>query len=284
MTTYGLDYSWGRPDLDQVVAQGYKFVIRYLSYDNTGKNLTYGEAQDILNHGLGLVSNWEYGAKDVLLGYDRGYSDALEGARMHSDCGGSPDDPIYFSVDWDAKESEQATINDYMRGAADAIGKERVGMYAGYYPLCRAFDAGVISWGWQTYAWSGGNWDDRAHLRQVQNGVVVGGADCDINETDAASFGQWFDEGSFAMSAEQVWSFVPADTSDFPNPYGYNAMQIVQGTNTAAWKAVSIGEDILARLDSGPADLLTFARDLGIRVEELTNELKKLNAKLGAPA
>lgn len=281
MTTCGLDYSWGRPDLNEVVADGYEFVIRYLSYDNTGKNLTYGEAQDILAAGLGLVSNWEYGAKDVMKGYSRGYSDALEAARLHSECGGPADAPIYFSVDWDASEAEQETINYYMRGCADAIGLGRVGMYSGYWPLCRAFDAGVISWGWQTYAWSGGKWDERAHLRQVQNGVVVGGADCDINETGTQSFGQWFDDGSFTMSAEAVWGFVPLNTPDFPNPYGYNAMQIIQGTNAAAWKAVSIGEQILARLDSGPADLLTFARDLGVRVEELTSELKKLNAKLG---
>jgi hypothetical protein len=39
------------------------------------------------------------------------------------------------------------------------IGRARVGLYAGYYVIKRAFDAKKITWGWQTHAWSGGHWD-----------------------------------------------------------------------------------------------------------------------------
>jgi len=34
----------------------------------------------------------------------------------------------------------------------------------------RLFDDGKIAYGWQTYAWSYGNWDGRAQLRQRRIG------------------------------------------------------------------------------------------------------------------
>jgi hypothetical protein len=36
----GLDFSWHKPSIPAIKAGGYSFVIRYLSYDHTGKNLT----------------------------------------------------------------------------------------------------------------------------------------------------------------------------------------------------------------------------------------------------
>ncbi|MFI2206441.1 hypothetical protein ACH47Z_37915 [Streptomyces sp. NPDC020192] len=51
------------------------------------------------------------------------------------------------------------------------------------------------AWGWQTYAWSGGNWDSRAQLRQVQNDITVAGHDADLDQAMAADFGQWGGKG-----------------------------------------------------------------------------------------
>ena len=68
-------------------------------------------------------------------------------------------------------------------------GVARTGAYGGYYVIQRLFDAGKIKWGWQTYAWSGGQWDSRAQLRQVQNGIAGGQMDEDTSEAD--DFGQW---------------------------------------------------------------------------------------------
>ena len=64
------------------------------------------------------------------------------------------------------------------------------------YPVQRLFNAGKITWGWQTYAWSGGQWDSRAQLRQVQNGMTVDGAACDRDEAWASDFGQWGASGT----------------------------------------------------------------------------------------
>ncbi len=52
----------------------------------------------------------------------------------------------------------------------------------------RLFDGGKITWGWQTYAWSGGNWDSRAQVRQVQNDIP-GGCCPTRTKRSAADFG-----------------------------------------------------------------------------------------------
>ena len=58
----GIDYSFGRPELDTVKAQGYTFVIRYLAQQGGGKVITPQEAAQIRAHGLALVLVYEQGA------------------------------------------------------------------------------------------------------------------------------------------------------------------------------------------------------------------------------
>jgi hypothetical protein len=99
---------------------------------------------------------------------------------------------IYFApCDYDAPEADQGKINAYLDGAAGIIGRARLGFYGGYWPLKRAFDAGKMTYGWQTYAWSGGNVDPRAQLYQYRNGQRLGPAEVDFDDARAADFGQW---------------------------------------------------------------------------------------------
>jgi hypothetical protein len=187
----GIDYSWGRPRPSAVVAAGYTFVCRYVSWSTSGKNLTRSEANALRAAGLDIVTNWEYEPSEALDGYNAGARNATEAHRQAVACGMPADRPIYFSVDFDPTSGQQSAINSYFDGVASVIGRARTGAYGGYGAIDRLFDAGKIRWGWQTYAWSGGNWDSRAKLRQVQNGITVDGADCDRNEAHAADFGQW---------------------------------------------------------------------------------------------
>jgi hypothetical protein len=185
----GVDYSWARPSPAGLRAQGYTFVCRYLSYDTTGKNLSRSEADALIGAGLDIVSNWEQAADDALGGYNTGVSDAQAAAQQAAATGAPTDRPIYFSVDFDAAPSDQAAINAYFDGVASVIGRGRTGAYGGYYVIQRLFDAGKITWGWQTYAWSGGQWEPRAQLRQVQNGIA--GGQEDLDQAVAVDFGQW---------------------------------------------------------------------------------------------
>ncbi len=187
---YGVDYAWGRPSLSGLKADGYEFVVRYLSYDTTGKNLSPGEAQAIIGAGLDVVSNLEWGAQDALQGYNLGVQHA-QAADSQARADGMPSGrPIYFSIDFDAQPSQQGAINAYFDGVASVIGRDRTGAYGGYGVISRLFDDGKIAWGWQTYAWSYGQWDSRAHLRQIQNGIGPGG-EMDKDQAMTADFGQW---------------------------------------------------------------------------------------------
>ena len=200
----GLDFAWSRPSVADILAGGYSFVCRYLSYDTTGKNLTKAEADSYRAAGIDVCSNWEYATGAPLNGHAQGVSDATEGQRQHLACGGDPAAPIYFSVDFDVSQAQQPVVNDYLRGCASVLGLARVGAYGGYWVIKRCFDASVITYGWQTYAWSAGQWDPRAHVRQVLNGINVGGADCDRNEAQKDYFGQWRGDDMTPEQAQQL--------------------------------------------------------------------------------
>jgi peptidoglycan hydrolase-like protein with peptidoglycan-binding domain len=187
----GIDYAWSnpKPNMSTLKSLGVGFIARYLSPDPS-KNLTVAEKNAAVAAGLAVVVVWESSANRALSGFAAGVADA-QAADAQVKALGMTGDPIHFAADFDASAAQQAAINAYLDGAASVIGKARVGLYAGFYPLSRAFNAGKITYGWQTYAWSGGQWDARAQLRQVQNGVTVAGQSADWDESMAADFGQW---------------------------------------------------------------------------------------------
>ncbi|MBW8482234.1 glycoside hydrolase domain-containing protein [Actinomadura parmotrematis] len=191
MAVFGVDYAWGRPGPAALTRAGVKFACRYLSHDTTGKNLTKAEARQLAAAGIWLVVVWETTADRALSGRAGGTADARDAAAQAAACGMPADRPIYFAVDFDATAAQQTAINAYLDGAASVIGRARVGLYGGYYPVKRAFDAQKIAYGWQTYAWSGGLWDARAQLQQYSNDHVINGVGLDYDRATAADYGQW---------------------------------------------------------------------------------------------
>ncbi|HEY4119804.1 MAG TPA: glycoside hydrolase domain-containing protein [Byssovorax sp.] len=190
---FGCDYSFARPSPAHLEEEGYQFVARYFSYDS-GKNLGASEATSLEGAGLAIVSNWEAGGDDALDGFDTGAQEAQDAAAQAQAAGAPGDRPIYFSVDFDASSSQMAAIGSYMDGVASVIGRERTGAYGGYDVIKGLFDAGKITWGWQTYAWSNDQWDPRAQLRQVENGLE--GDSIDKDQAIADDIGQWGSSGS----------------------------------------------------------------------------------------
>jgi len=188
----GLDYAWARPSPGGMRAQGFTFAARYLSYDPS-KDISLGERNALKNAGIDVVVVWETSATRALNGYGAGASDASQ-AESEALASGMPHGrPIYFAVDFDAQPGLQGAINSYLDGVASVLGRDRTGAYGGFYLIARLFNAGKIKYGWQTYAWSYGNWDSRAQLRQVQNDITAAGDGncCDLDYGVAADFGQW---------------------------------------------------------------------------------------------
>lgn len=190
MPDKGLDYSLGRPDLDEARAAGYVFVLRYLSWRPNPKCITPGELGELLAHEFHVGLNWEFDAEDALGGANMGRIHGLEAVRQANMLGYPAGCTIYFSADFDETEGQASTVEEYMRAAGGIVhaANFRMGAYGGYYTIKRLLDAAAIEDGWQAFAWSGGQWDPRAALRQVQNGVTVGGADCDINEQHGTTY------------------------------------------------------------------------------------------------
>jgi hypothetical protein len=192
MSIEGVDYSWSRPDMACLFNNGQRFACRYLSYDLTGKNLTKSEATALHNAGLAVVSNWENDAGDAKLGYNKGVEYAKEANRQHAECGGPPEAPIYFSVDWDASTSEcSGPVADYFRGVASVLGIGRVGGYGSFSVIDYLLDHGLITYAWQTYAWSDGQWSNRAHIQQYDNNNEMCGGTVDYNRAMFVDYGQW---------------------------------------------------------------------------------------------
>lgn len=191
MNELGIDYAWSRPTTVAMRNAGASFVCRYVSPDTTGKNITRAEAEKLTAAGLWIVLVWESSAGRMLRGSGAGQADAIEAHKQALAVGMPSDRPIYFALDFDATALDQPAVHAYLDGAASVIGRNRLGMYSGYGPMIRAFDAGKITYGWQTYAWSAGHWDTRAQLQQYQNEVSLSGAVVDLNHAMASDYGQW---------------------------------------------------------------------------------------------
>jgi hypothetical protein len=187
----GCDYSWARPDLQCLKNQGVRFIMRYGSRDPS-KNLSKAELDKALSLGLSVGVFFQEGKTQMTRGYSGGQADALD-ARDLFDGLGLAGIPVYFACDYDPPSGDWPKIDAYLDGAASVIGRNRTGGYGGKAFISREFGNGKITWGCQTYAWSGSptSWDGRAQLRQVQNDVTVCGGAIDWEEAWAADHGQW---------------------------------------------------------------------------------------------
>lgn len=187
----GIDYSFGSGiTATQIKAAGKAFVCRYLATLPNPKCITKAEFTNLRSAGLNVVLVWETTADRPLAGHAAGAADA-KAADAQAAALGAPGIPLYFACDFDAAPGQQAAINAYCQGVASVIGHARTGLYGSYYVIERAFNAKAITYGWQTYAWSGGQWDSRAQLQQYRNAVRIGPADVDLDRSAHPDYGQW---------------------------------------------------------------------------------------------
>ncbi len=197
-----LDYSFARFSGAQVHNLGAVAVCRYLTVvtpDTKGKLLTRAEAEGLSAAGIGIVSVFEFTAKDALGGHRQGKEYATLAHEQHTAAGGPSGRPIYFGVDFDTPDfasnlpntpehalAKLGPIGEYFRGCNDALGSHLTGAYGGFWVIKRLFEANLISFGWQTVAWSGGQRYPRIALYQTGfHGSY------DENFTDVGDFGQW---------------------------------------------------------------------------------------------
>lgn len=245
----GVDCVGGCPP-QSLVAGGWRFICRYMSWPPNGKNLINsrppynGELSGYLAAGVQVVANWEATGKPGK-GFATGAADARE-AQRQLDLMGAGTPPVYFSIDYDAPASDQPVIDGYFDGVASVLGHARVGGYGSYYVIKRLFDGGRIAWGWQCQAWSGGKVDPRIHMLQVNNAgyVTVGGTQCDIDQAWQADFGampRGGPPGPPPPPPEEVDVGTPTDNANtlldtlLPDPYDITGQHKMNVRDTVSW-------------------------------------------------
>jgi peptidoglycan hydrolase-like protein with peptidoglycan-binding domain len=189
---HGVDYSFSRPDPAMMKARGIKLALRYLwntKYEDgrTNKGIGTVELAALRAQDIQVAFIYEEDGKELREGFNGGVRVAKKAEEFLKGLG-LAGYPIYFNVDYDAPKEDMPNILSALDGIASVIGRDRTGLYAGYGPIKAAFDADKIKWGFQTYAWSGGKWDDRAQVQQWSNGQW--GDSIDFSRAVKAEFGQ----------------------------------------------------------------------------------------------
>lgn len=214
----GVDYAWDRPTPAGLVAAGKRFVGRYAGAGSPGKWLTGGEADALATVGIPLVANVEGAADGLLGGYSAGRYWASVADKAFRALGMPANRPIYLSVDFPMTDAQWPAVKQALLGAADVIGRERVGVYGGYVTIGHAVGSGAARWFFQTYAWSGGQWHPAVHIRQYRNHVALAGGTVDLCRSMTVDFGQWIPGGAdMPITATDVQAILNAD--QVPNPY-----------------------------------------------------------------
>ena len=221
-----IDYSTLRPPMALLQAAGVTAVGRYIGWDgqpgyaNIGKNLTVAEKDELLAAGIQVFLSFEYAADAALSGAAQGRKDAALADRQLSGLGmRSAGTAVYYAVDFDLGDfaphlpegpanarAKLGPVAVYFDGIHATTRQHEVDAYGGFWAVSRLLDAGLITRGWQTLAWSSGSKvpagathcvvengflrDTRATLLQLIR-QVFGAADVNIHEAKGADFGQW---------------------------------------------------------------------------------------------
>jgi hypothetical protein len=214
----GIDAAWGRPTPAQLVTAGKHFIVGYVSHD-PGKNLSAAECAAYLDAGVAVGLVWETTSDRALDGAKAGGLDGRQ-ARDQARALGFPDHlPIFAAVDFLASVVQLAgPVREYLAAFADAVGGvDLAGVYGGLDTVRYALNTRLVGWGWQTYAWSHGVWDERAYAQQYHNGVHIAGHDTDLDRAVDLS-ALWTKENTMAgfdaADAHYLLTYkgLPADT------------------------------------------------------------------------
>ena|GEM_PF-2007241 len=260
----GVDYAWTHPSPAALKAAGIAFVMRYLSTD-ASKNLTRAEANALAEENIWCGVVWESTANRAGAGKAAGQADAKTALAQATAAGMPAGHPVYLAVDYDA---DPATVVPYFQGAASVLGLDRTGVYGGYKVVKYLLDHELVTFAWQTAAWSAGKWDARAHIRQGAY-IKIGGVQCDANTSQKDDFGQWMPgktpEEDVALSdADKTWLTNAIKAQSFTGVWATDAIKAPADApdikTNPTWQAQSILTDIQAHVRAAAPAALTDAQ------------------------
>lgn len=187
----GVDYSFDRPNIPTLAHRGKYFAGRYFGAGTADKHATLAECTFLAANAMWTFAICEGIELAALQGSAVGRAHARLADIGARSAGMPPNRPIYFAVDFDAQPHEMGRVASYFDGAASVLGVNRVGAYAGIRQLDWLVSNGHARWGFQTYAWSHGDWSAHANIRQYLNGQYIGGGQLDLCRATTIDYGQW---------------------------------------------------------------------------------------------
>jgi Domain of unknown function (DUF1906) len=204
-----IDYSTSRPTITQLHDAGVTAVGRYIGWDSTpghidtGKNITASELNDLLSAKVDVFLAFEYNANAAALGSTQGHADASLAIEQMDALKCPSGMSSYFAVDFDIPDyapslpntpgnamAKLGPVAGYFTAVKALFKQYAIGAYGGYWAIRRLFDAGLIHYGWQTVAWSGGQVEPRAALLQTTAKAPFPGTDVNVHEA-VATWGTW---------------------------------------------------------------------------------------------
>jgi hypothetical protein len=207
----GVDYSFSRPNPAALKGAGKHFAVRYVGTPHSDKNLTRTEAAALLTVGIDLVAVYETTAGFML--QENGVEAAERAFTNAWNLGMPRTRPIYFALDVNPStftDSQWSRCYGFLQAARHWVGGPYVGVYGNDVAIDRLVGPmGPTTYGWQTYAWSGGLWSSKAQLQQYRNGVGLAGGLVDLCRSTVPDFGQW----SFASSPQPIPAPQPKETN-----------------------------------------------------------------------
>jgi hypothetical protein len=205
-----IDFSNAKPSIGALKAAGVTSVGRYLGWDgvsgypNTGKNITKAEADTYISNSISVFLAFEYNANAAALGANQGSKDGTLATEQLNQLAAPTTTGVYFAVDYDIPDynpgvantpanarAKLGPIGDYFAAIKALKPLYRIGVYGGYWAVKRLLDAELVTMGWQTIAWSGGNVDPRINLLQTTQASPIAGSDFNVHEAKSPDWGQW---------------------------------------------------------------------------------------------
>lgn len=268
-----IDYSARLPG-SAVKNAGFTEVFRYLGDPNIWpKAMTRNEVIDLWQNGIRIRLNYEQTADFMLSGYSGGKSFSAEARKWANFLGFSVDEPIIYSADFDATDSQVSVILEFLQGAADSDGGiNNVNVYGGFKVVNAALDRGYAAW--QTEAWSYGKIDPR--IMAYQSGTItINGVQCDLNTLINATQGGTTMSTPIPQSIRDKWGPI---ASQFQGTYDDSTAII--WADAGARYAAYMTDQIMAKLNTmTPTQGTTLTPG---DIDAIANAvIKKMGTKLG---
>jgi hypothetical protein len=178
--------------ISDLVKSGVTHVGRYLGSSTSWKSISKAEADALKSAGLQIVSILEKAPTKV--GYftaTQGKQDAIDAYNYAQAIGQPTGTAIYFTVDYDAQDSDFDEILTYFQAVKANLKGYVIGAYGSYSVLNFLHSKNVATYYMQTLAWSGGKKCTFINIYQSTNDKTLNGIDIDDDILMTAEVGAW---------------------------------------------------------------------------------------------